>query len=100
MMMSDENRIMRPDRQLSVHAEAQGGYAELCRRRSHIESDIAHQEVRVAEVLSRLVSPKNVAALFSPIKMDRMRSGFVLFRWANRLWQWWSFMRRFAQRFL
>ena len=77
-----------------------GAFAELSRRRSRIESDIAHQQVRVIEVLSRLISPRNMVATFSTMALDGMKGGFSLFRWFGRVWQWWSFMRRFVKRFL
>ena len=76
-----------------------GDFAELCHRRRKIEADIAHQEVRVAEVLSRLISPRHVADVLSGIAVDGVKSGFSLFGWVMRGWHWWSFVRRFVKRF-
>ncbi len=78
----------------------EGDYARLCSRRRHIESDIAHQEVRIAEVLSRLISPSHMRRVLSGIAIDSFRSGFSLFRWISRGWQWLQFARRFVKRFM
>jgi hypothetical protein len=78
----------------------QGDYARLCSRRRHIESDIAHQEVRIAEVFSRFVSPRNMTSVLSELAVDSFKSGFSLYRWISRGWQWLQFARRFVKRFM
>ncbi len=83
-----------------THSGDEGGFAELCKRRRQLESDIAHQEVRIAEVLSHLISPLNVTTALSGFAMNRVKSGFSLFRWIDRGWQWLSFARRFIKRFM
>ena len=85
---------------LLTRQASQGAFAELCHRRRLIEADIVHQEVRIAEVLSRLISPRNVAGVLSGIALDGVKSGFSLFGWLMRGWQWLGFLRRFAKRFL
>ncbi|MBQ5750941.1 MAG: hypothetical protein IIV86_06405 [Bacteroidaceae bacterium] len=85
---------------ITASRQHRGDYAELCSRRRHIESDIAHQEVRIAEALSRLISPRHVRSVLSGIAVDSFRSGFSLFRWINRGWQWLQFARRFVKRFM
>ena len=77
-----------------------GDFAMLCHRRRQVEADIAHQQVRVAEVLSRLISPRNMMGVLSGMAIDGVKSGFSLFGWLMRGWQWWSFVRRMAKRFL
>ena len=91
---------MRKEYFLPADAGRHGDFAVLCHRRRLIEADIAHQEVRVAEVLSRLVSPRHVAGVLSGIAMDGVKSGFSLFGWVMRGWQWLGFVRRFVTRFL
>lgn len=83
-----------------VHSPHRGDYTELCSRRHQIERDIAHQEVRIAETLSRLISPRNMAIALSGLAMDSFKSGFSLFRWIGRGWQWLKFARRFVKRFM